>query len=66
MPHQEWKVVKEGAVHTVDNECVIRSILAADSNKQQLIADSLRELDDQGADINMFLKQLARQSHILQ
>ena len=66
LPHQEWKVINEGSVHTVDNERVIRSILAADSFEQKLIADSLRELDDQGADINIFLKQLARQSCILQ
>jgi len=66
LPHQEWKVINKGSVHTVDNECVIRSILAADSSEQKLIADSLRELDDQGADINVFLKQLAKQSYILQ
>ena len=62
LPHQEWKVINNGSVYTIDNEHVIRSILAADPSEQKLIADSLQQLDDQGGDINIFLKQLAKQS----
>jgi len=63
LPHQEWKVINNGSVYSIDNQHVIRSILAASAPEQQLIADSLRELDDQNGDINVFLKQLAKQSH---
>lgn len=63
LPHEEWKVISNGSVYSIDNQHVIRSILAASAPEQQLIADSLRELDDQGGDINIFLKQLAKQSH---
>ena len=53
-----------GSIYTIDNQRVIRSILSASPAEQTLIADSLRQLVDQGGDINVFLKQLARQSHL--
>jgi len=66
LPHQEWKVISNGSVYTIDNKRVIRSILAAEPGQQGLIAESLQELDDQNGDINVFLKQLAKQSHFMQ
>ena len=63
LPHTEWKFINNGSIYTIDNQRVIRSILSASPAEQALIADSLRELVDQGGDVNVFLKQLARQSH---
>jgi hypothetical protein len=65
LPHQEWKVISNGSVYTIDNKRVIRSILAAKPAEQGLIAESLRELDDHDGDINIFLKQLAKQSYFM-
>ena len=64
LPRQEWKVINNGSIFSIDSDSVIRSILAATPPEQEMIADSLRELDDQDGDINVFLKQLARQSSI--
>jgi hypothetical protein len=63
LPRQEWKVINNGSIYSIDSDRVIRSILSATPSEQQMIADSLRELDDQDGDINIFLKQLAKQSH---
>ena len=63
LPNKEWKVINNGSIYSIDSDRVIRSILAASPSEQELIADSLRELDDQDGDINIFLKQLAKQSH---
>lgn len=65
LPHKEWKIIENGSVYIIDNQRVIRSILEAEPTEQELIADSLRELDDHGGDINVFLKQLSRQSHFM-
>ena len=64
LPHKEWKFINNGSIYTVDNQYVIHSILSASPAEQELIAESLRELDDHGGDVNTFLKQLAKQSNI--
>lgn len=66
LPHQEWQVVTNTGIYAVDNDHVIQSILASDPVEQELIADSLRELDEKGVDINVFLQHLAKQSNIMQ
>ncbi len=66
LPYEQWEIRINGSTHFIDNKQVIEMILAARPEQQELIVESLNELDAKGKDINLFLKNLAMESITLQ
>lgn len=66
LPYEQWEICINGSTHYIDNRQVINMILAAAPEQQELIVESLNELDAKGKDINLFLRNLAMESITLQ
>ena len=66
LPYEQWEINVNGYKHYIDNQQVINMILSARPEDQELIVESLRELDAKGKDINLFLKNLAVESFSIQ
>ena len=62
LPYEKWEIQVNGATRLIDNRQVINMILEAPPEYQEIIVESLQELDARGKDINVFLKNLARES----
>ena len=62
LAYKTWKITVNGVTHCIDNQQVIELILTSDPKAQKLIADSIFHLDEAGIDINVFLKNLIRES----
>ncbi|HEY9051113.1 MAG TPA: hypothetical protein VIQ03_06185 [Gammaproteobacteria bacterium] len=66
LPYEQWEININGSKHYIDNQQVIDMILSAQPEDQELIVESLRELDAKGKDINLFLRNLAMESFSIQ
>ena len=66
LPYEQWEVKVNGSIRYIDNQQVIDMILSARPEEQELIVESLRELDSKGKDINLFLRNLAMESITIQ
>lgn len=65
LPFEEWVIINDGIVHTINNQSIIKLILNARSEEQRLLADTLYELESSKLDINVFLKHLAFEGNLL-
>ena len=65
LPYEQWEINVDGETYIVDNSLVIELILKANPSEQEMIAETLIELESQGHDLNVFLKYLAFESNIV-
>jgi hypothetical protein len=61
LPFAQWEIeTSDGDVHLISNEVVIEAIHQAPLSEQKQIQGVIRRLDFANADVNDFLKHLAR------
>jgi hypothetical protein len=61
LPFAQWEIeASDGVTHFINNEIVIDAIHTAPPSEQKQIQSVLRRLDFANADVNDFLKHLAR------
>ena len=61
LPFAQWDIsASDGMTHFIDNDFVINAIHGASLDEQKQIQSVLRKLDFANADVNDFLKHLAR------
>lgn len=61
LPFAQWDITaSDGSFHIISNEVVIEFIYEAPRSEQKKIQDIIRRLDFANADVNDFLKHLAR------